>query len=96
MARIRPISPALLKEFQLGTPPTATDTPGTLKKRWMREQIISLRRENADLQRRIREWDKVRSKFRELYMECADILDLPALRDYEDDEDEADLRWIGL
>ena len=72
---------------QQSTPPVETETPGTLKKRWMREQIIALRKENAALQERIREWDKVRSKFRELYMECADILDLPALRDYEDDDE---------
>lgn len=51
----------------------------TAKKRQLRKRITELEHQNAQMQERIREWDRVRSKLRELYLELVKILDLPAL-----------------
>jgi hypothetical protein len=76
MAQLRDMSKMRLPGLRLGEK-SDEDT----KKRWLRKRIKELERRNAEMEDRIREWDKVRSKFRELYMECADILDLPELED---------------
>jgi len=81
MAQMRDMDKMRLPGLRLGTP-SDEDT----KKRWLRKRVKELERRNAEMEDRIREWDKVRSKFRALYMECADILDLPGLEDDCDEE----------
>jgi preprotein translocase subunit SecA len=66
------------------------------KKRWLRKRVKELERRNAEMEDRIREWDKVRSKFRAMYMECADILDLPELEDDGDDYQSAAVRYVYM